>query len=701
VELAPVTSDLDPPAGLKPVEPLPDEGQVRHWLARGLGLWAEDLEPLEGEPQCYAAAPSAIKLALARDGLGAYLLSPPEEGPALEEVLAGLRRHGLRAAAGLEQDLVASQRGWLKIAAGIPPVPGSPGRIEWLYADRLHERVSAPALVRRTAAMIETFQRVLRGETRRRQGGAWAVYPGQLLGRSAPHNRGTVGEDVFGRPIPTALSSLDGTLLLPGPFVSHDEMGQLKAERFGYLCLREGVLSVLPPLQLSADCLCLYWVVLGSHPQPVGEELLLPWLEDLGLAQGEAPANLRAVLPEVAQAHVPGRYLLAQGQPPVPGRDSRLQFDVEVMAPFVEGQPVRFAPRVKAGEPVARRHVPSPGVPGTDLRGRPLPAPADPYRPLGEGPGVMSELAGEIELFFATAEGTLKITETKLSVEPTLIIERDVSFSTGSLSFEGNVYIKGAVKRGFSVRAEGDILIEGGIEEGAEISADQGSIVIGGPVLGRRAKLTAQQDIRVHLVQEAALSAGQDILVGEASSAILRAGGQVVCSRRADGAGGVIAGGQTWALRRIEARQLGAPSGQATVLVVGVNRKEAVRLDHLKRCMEASRKRIVQLLARLGVSRIDARQIRALIDAAAEPRRKVLLSYAKQLNQLVRLYQRFQGEYQTLDGQIKGAGELEVEVKDRIYPGVTLRLGKTSTSFDAPRPGGRFCSSAQGEQEAA
>jgi hypothetical protein len=313
----------------------------------------------------------------------------------------------------------------------------------------------------------------------------------------------------------------------------------------------------------------------------------------------------------------------------------------------------------------------------------------------------MSEAAGDTELFYATEDGTLKVTETKLSVEPTLIVERDVSFSTGSLSFEGNVYVKGAVKRGFSVRADGDILIEGGIEDGGEVSADQGSALIGGPVMGRRAKLAAQQDIRVHFVQEATLSAGQDILIGEASSAMLRAGGQVVCARRGDGAGGIIAGGQTWALRRIAAWQLGASTGLATVLVVGVNRKEAVRLDHLKRCMEESRKRIVQLLARLGVSRIDARQIKTLIDAAAEPRRKVLLNYAKQLNQLVRLYQRFQSEYQALDSQIKGAGELEVEVGDRIYPGVTLRLGKTNTTFAVLRPGGRFCSSTQDDPPAA
>jgi len=98
--------------------------------------------------------------------------------------------------------------------------------------------------------------------------------------------------------------------------------------------------------------------------------------------------------------------------------------------------------------------------------------------------------------------------------------------------------------------------------------------------------------------------------------------------------------------------------------VVAVNRKEAIRPDQLKRCMEESRKRIVQLLARLGVS---------CIDAAAQPRRKVLLRDTKQLNQVVRLYQRFQVEYQTLNGQIKGAGELEVE---RIYPRVTLRLEK-------------------------
>lgn len=698
MEVVSIKTGSDPPAGAKLAEGLPDERQLRHWLARGLGLWAEDLESLGdgqyrdgGKPLFYAAAPAGIRLALRRDGLGAYLLAPPEGELALGETLSSLRERGLQAAPGLDQDLMASQRGWLKIAAGTAPRSGRAGRIDWFYADRSQEQVSAHALSQRAAAMLNLFQRVAQGETGGREP-VVVVYPGQLVGHSDPEDRGVPGRDVFGRPLPAPLATVDGPLV-PGPFISFADKGQLKAERFGYLCLSEGVLSVLSPLHLSEESLYLYWVVLGPHLQPVRREMILPWLEDLGLEQGGALDSLEALLPRfLAQGQAPGRYLLAQGQPPVPGKDSRLQIMVEVLPPFIEGQQIRFVPKVKAGEAVARRHLPSPGVAGQDLRDRPLPAPGDPYRPLREGPGVMSELAGDIELFFATEEGVLKITETKLSVEPTLIVEKDVSFSTGSLNFEGNVYVRGSVKRGFSVKAAGDILIEGGIEEGGEASADQGSILVGGGVVGRRAKLTAQRDIQVHFVQEATLSAGQDILIGEANGAMLRAGNQVVCARRADGVGGIIAGGQAWALRRIEAWQLGAPSGLGTVLVVGVNHQEAVRLDHLKRCMEESRKRTVQLLSRLGVSRIDTRQIKTLLDAAAEPRRKVLLNYAKQLNQLVRLYQRFQAEYQALDGQI-GVGELEVEVGHRIYPGVSLRLGKTNRSFSTFRPGGKFCSS--------
>jgi len=69
----------------------------------------------------------------------------------------------------------------------------------------------------------------------------------------------------------------------------------------------------------------------------------------------------------------------------------------------------------------------------------------------------MSELAGEVELFFPTADGTLKITETKLSVEPALI------------------YIEGAVECGFSVRAEGDILIEGGSRKAPRLAPTRGA----------------------------------------------------------------------------------------------------------------------------------------------------------------------------------------------------------------------------------
>lgn len=700
MEAISITTGSDPPAGMKPPEVLPDERQLRHGLARGLGLWAEDLEPLDGDqhpggvrPLFYVAEVAGIRLALCRDGLGAYLMAPPAGEQALGEALTALRGRGLQAAPDLDQDLVAGQWGWRKIAAGTAPGPGQPSRPEWLNADQTRERLSAAALGRRAAAMLNLFQRVALSGVGELSGPVLMVRPGQVVARIDPGDRGVPGRDVFGRPLPAPLATVDGPLV-PGPFISLDYTGQLRAERFGYLCLCEEVLSVISPLHLSAEGLYLYWVVLGRPVQPVSREMVLPWLADLGLEHKVASDRLEALFSQVAQWQAPCRYLLAQGQPPVPRKDSRLQITVEALPPFLDGQQIRFAPRVRAGEAVARRSLPSPGMAGQDLRGHPLPALGDPYRPLKEGSGVMSELAGDIELYFATEEGTLKITETNLSVEPTLIVEKDVSFSIGSLSFEGNVYVKGSVKRGFSVRAAGDILIEGGVEDGGEVSADQGSILVGGTVVGRRAKLRAQRDIQVPFVQEATLSADQDILIGEANSAMLRAGNQVVCARRADGVGGIIVGGQVWALRRIEVWQLGASSGLPTVLVVGVNRKEAMRLDHLTRCMEESRKRIVQLLARLGVSRIDARQIKTLIDAAAGARHKVLMNYAKQLNQLVRLYQRFHAEYQGLDGQIKGMGDLEVEVGDRIFPGVSLRLGKTSRTFSSIHPGGRFCSSA-------
>ncbi len=48
------------------------------------------------------------------------------------------------------------------------------------------------------------------------------------------------------------------------------------------------------------------------------------------------------------------------------------------------------------------------------------------------------------------------------------------------------------------------------------------------------------------------------------------------------------------------------------------------------------------------------------------------------------------GELQTIEEQINKAGELEIRVRDRVYPGVNIRLGSHQLNLDDVHKAVRF-----------
>ena len=476
--------------------------------------------------------------------------------------------------------------------------------------------------------------------------------------------------------------------------------GDWQADRYGYLSLAENQLSVVTPIHLPPDDLHAYWVVLDRQPHAVTAEMVLQCLADQGVVNGITRERIGQLASLVNKGTCKrGMYIIAQGIPPDPGQEAQLEILAKTTAksPAARSRSlVAFAEEVQPNQLVARRTPHKPGRPGRDVKGRPMPPPPDTSHPVRVGKGVRMEREGELEQFFSTAAGTLKLANDELSVSstPLLAIDKDVGLATGNLQFQGDVSILGSVQRGFSVKATGDILIGGQVEEGCVV-ATRGNISIGGGVLGRRTKVVAQGSVQAMFVEDATMAAGRNIVVERVNRGRLRAGNRVMIAGHGS-EGGTVVGGQVWALRRIDLSVAGSPEGALTSLAVGTNmavgvtEEQAEKLDRMQRFLEQSGKQMAQLLERLGISRIDPVQIRSLIQAASEQRRKILLHHTRQLGRLAQLHQQVMGELQTIEEQINKAGELEIRVRDRVYPGVNIRLGSHQLNLDDVHKAVRF-----------
>lgn len=673
----------------------------RRWIAQALGESHHGLSlfitggQTRGAPgaRYYRLGLNGIEVAISQDGLRAFLVKMPAED-AIEDVAEVLRSRGLQEIH-LEQG-EGTALVWIEVSHGQAPVPARATGLFFCQPGQPDRPIAAAEMQKNAVELLLLLLPDAINRVQLEQSHALAALPGQVVGRFVVEEPGTPGQDVFGRLLHPPLALPQGQVYA-GPGIATVLPGEWQADRYGYLCLAENQLSIVSPVHPSPDDLHAYWLVLDRQAHAVSTGMILQCLQDQGVVNGIDGEHIGQLVDLVRKGTCKrGLYIIAQGTPPDPGQEAQL----EILAPSARSLTadrllMAFAEAVQPNQLVARCTPPKPGKAGRDVRGRPVPAPWKSH-PIKAGKGVRLERDGEVENFFAGVAGTLKLANDELSISATPLqsIDKDVGPATGNIEFQGDVCVLGSVQRGFSIKATGDILIGGAVEAGGEV-ATRGSVSVGGGVLGRRTKVVAQGSVQALFVEDATLAAGRNIQVERVHQGRLRAGNRVTISGRQPEAGTVV-GGQIWALRRIDLGVAGSPEGALTSLAVGTNMtvgvtvEQAEKLDRVERFIEQSSKHMAQLLERIGIPSIDPEQIRTLLQAASEPRRKVLLYHTRQLSRLAQLHQQLLGELHTIEEQLNKAGDLEIRVRDKIHPGVHIRLGSHHLDLDEVHQAVRF-----------
>jgi uncharacterized protein len=320
-------------------------------------------------------------------------------------------------------------------------------------------------------------------------------------------------------------------------------------------------------------------------PAPGGSFLLyenaIARLEDSGITNGILHDAIKDAIFKTNTTHSAIRnILIAQG---TPSKDEIpehiiLRKDLLERRPEIDPNQARVDWHsisvftiVQIKEPIARRIQRVEGLPGLDIHGQEIPFKVQKMQPFSPGDNVIEHPTG----FFAGKSGRLSINSRgEISIEEVLILKNGVDFTTGNITFPGDVILKGKIADGFKIYAGGslissevvdvseivcknDMIAQSGIE-----GRQKGAIRIGGSLTAKyiqNCRVAVRGDITVpgSIVQSKVYSMGM-IKMGET--------GKIV------GCECIVIGG-------IQALDIGSPRGAKTYIRCGTDFTVQQELD--------------------------------------------------------------------------------------------------------------------------
>ncbi|MCA8965289.1 MAG: DUF342 domain-containing protein [Planctomycetes bacterium] len=389
-------------------------------------------------------------------------------------------------------------------------------------------------------------------------------------------------------------------------------------------------------------------------------------LRRAGVVHGLDQAALQALTELLRDPAQTGEHIVARGDAPQHGADGRLDpaFTLgQIVGEVCKDGHVDFHERrllqpIADGEHIASVHAPTAGTPGTDVRGRTLPAKPGVAARFRLGPGARLTDTNIV----ATRGGVILADDKSVDVVPLYQHRGDVDLESGNLHSEGSLEIAGDVCDGFAATASGDVLVHG-LVQSASVTA-QGSVHVDQGVLGAESQVTAGVDLSCRHATAAQLQAGGTILVRD-QLAHCRARAERILL--VEGRGQAF-GGELRARVSIEVSAAGTKEGAATLLAI------ADLLDE-----------------RAGLAQLTSEAARATRVATRGDNAGGRISKGKGTRLAVRAEDRSETErLRLIARQRELLANASVVIRDVAHVGVRIQLGDLVRHIDAPRHAVRY-----------
>jgi len=292
-------------------------------------------------------------------------------------------------------------------------------------------------------------------------------------------------------------------------------------------------------------------------------------------------------------------FEVAAGVEPVPGKSATIQYlfssepvraEVSSEKEIIDFKDRGEIPQVKQGDLLAQKIPKVEALSGIDVYGDNIYAQAPRDIKIQCGPG--TELSADGMQALAKVDGRPQLSPYgQLCVLPELIIDGDVDYETGNVSFEGNINVRGIILDGFRVKGRGLT-----VKEISRATIDiAGDIMVHGGILG--ASIKCQGSIRAVHIHAAKIEALGNVVVekGIFDSRIVSSG-KCVTER------GSIISSNIIARKGIEAAHIGTDRSKSCTLLVGVDPKtenDILRLKAAILAKEQEKEPFLEVVTRL------------------------------------------------------------------------------------------------------
>lgn len=214
---------------------------------------------------------------------------------------------------------------------------------------------------------------------------------------------------------------------------------------------------------------------------------------------------------------------------------------------------------IRKGDVIADITLPTPGEPGVNIFGKPIPA--EPGIAAKVTVGKNTALTADGKNIVAAVDGHIVYGTGCFVVEDTVTVKSDLDISIGNISFFGDVHVRGNVMEGFTITAGKNVRIDGTIF-GGEITAGGNITIVGGCL---NTKVDCEGNFTAGFCENAEITAKGNVEAKQFAFCDVFSYGSVV----AKGMTGAIVGGKITSMHDLTAGIIGSEKYTATEINVG------------------------------------------------------------------------------------------------------------------------------------